>query len=318
MVTFAIICLANEDDTILQTFLAHYLGMGATEIALFVDRAEDGMPVSLEHFSAQQRDRILLTYCDDGYWGAMGTPRPAMLEDRQRAVFNAYFRQCKQDWLLVCDADEFLVSPAPLAEVLEHVPEEVSSVTFPPVEAVWGPGDDIDTAYGNSWFRAPFSDAAAWRRESPGIYGCERFLMSGRGAVGHDDGKSMTRTNGDASRLNLHWATVGKKIVSVPSRQVGAPLTSVCLVHFDAINFSRWRRKFRRRGGWRGINGGRGSKRRVRQRRVVNFANLLGPNAGRIVFRRFYCLTARQLALLQKQDLVQQLQLFDPPRSRQD
>ncbi len=318
MTTFSIVCLANEDNKILQTFLDYYLRIGATEIALFVDRAEDGMPVSLEHFNAQQRDRILLTYCDDGYWRAVGTPRPTMLEDRQRAVFNAYFKQCKQDWLLVCDADEFLVSPEPLAEVLEHVPDDVASVTFPPIEAIWGPGDDIDKAYGNSWFRAPFSDAATWAREGRSLYGLERLVMSRRGTLGHDDGKSMTRTNGAATRLDLHWAVAGRTQVSVPSAQCGAPLASVRLVHFDAIDFARWRKKFRRRGGWRGANGGRGSRRRIRQRRIANFANWLGPNAGRIVFRRFYCLTERQLALLHKHGLLHQVQVFGAGRSRQD
>lgn len=311
MATFSIACLANETDAILHRFIAHYLRAGAAEVALFIDRAAGETPVSLAPFDAQQQKRIKLTYCDDAFWDALGQRRPDVLEVRQRTVFTNHFRNCAHDWMLACDADEYLVSTEPLSEVLDLTPDDVPSITFFTIEAVWGPGEAIDDAFGNTWFRIPFPTPKAWQRARTSIYGLSGYLMSSRGLVGHHVGKSITRTNSSVDEIQLHWANVDGACVSVSARRLGDPFTSVRLAHFDAIDFKRWRKKFQRRGGRKGASGGRGSRRRVLQRRIANLANRFGSATGRMVFRRFYCLTNRQLEQLKEQDQVCQLRIFD-------
>ena len=171
MATFSVSCLANENDSILQRFIAHYLRKGAAEVALFIDRAEGDTPVSLAPFDAQQQKRIKITYCDEAYWDAIGRNRPAVLEVRQRTVFTHYFKHAPQDWVLACDADEYLVSTEPLCSVLDLAPDDVISVTFFTIEAVWGPDEKIEESFDNTWFRTPFPTPKAWQRSRWNLYG---------------------------------------------------------------------------------------------------------------------------------------------------
>lgn len=318
MATFSVACLANENDTILHKFLAHYLRLGAEEVALFLDRAEAEGPVSLDAFGEDQRKRIRVTYCDEAYWSNLGRQRPDVLEVRQRTIFTEYFRRCAQDWVLACDADEYLISPESLSGLLDRLPDDVDSVTFFTIEAVWAPQQDINQPFQNTWFRVPFQTTKKWQHDRKKIYGPVRYLMSARGLVGHHVGKSMTRTGSSADEIALHWANANGECISVSSRRFGDPFTSVCVAHFDAINFTRWRKKFRRRGGRKGAGGGRGSRRRVLQRRIANFANFFGPAAGRYVFRRFYCLTDRQMKALKEREQLCQVRIFDTPPESAD
>ena len=98
-------------------------------------------------------------------------------------------RRCESPWLLVVDADEFVVGDRPASEALAAVPDGVDALWLPVAEAVWGPGDDLARDYGSSHFRRPLGRALA-KAATPALYGRHAPLFR-RGVLGHTDGKSF-------------------------------------------------------------------------------------------------------------------------------
>lgn len=118
-------------------FVSYYHDLGAEMVLIYHDGPAD-------HLAALNDARTRIIACDDAFWDRMGG-RPPGLEERQAAVFANGTAHCETDWVLLCDGDEFVFGDRPVEQFLDWVPETVDSVRLRTAEAVWGPGDDVDT-----------------------------------------------------------------------------------------------------------------------------------------------------------------------------
>ncbi|WP_223421273.1 glycosyltransferase family 2 protein [Tateyamaria pelophila] len=305
MASFSVVAIVKEDEEIVRHFCEQYERLGAQHIFVFFDGAVD-------HFSKTgifaPDGPVSLIPCTPEFWQDHGSTRPGRLRDRQYAVYQMAYKTCESDWLLVCDADEFIISDEPLGQWLEAVPKEIESVNFPTAEAVWGPGEDIDTAFGTTLFRLPFTDVSEWKRKRFWLYGLIGRYMA-EGLASHSHGKSITRTGIDDICVGTHEAERDGKEISTLASKVGGR-SMVYLAHYDAISFRRWKVKFERRAPKFKEDGGTGSKKRKRQARLANVAGRLGNKPIRMVFRRLYCLSKRQKKVLEQNGLILNKDIF--------
>lgn len=232
-----VVSLVREPADVLCRFLRFYLATDAERILLFVDGdPPPGLP---------EDPRLDLRVCDEAFWHAVVPGgRTHDIIAMQEAVFTHAAGLCETPWMLVADADEFVLGDRPAAEALARVPEDVDAVNLPVAEAVWGPGDDLAEPYGSTLFRRPLGRAVA-KAATPVLYGRHAPLFR-RGLLGHTDGKSFVRVDGDFDVVSCHYPLRGGAPVGRPAARM--PSTAGFRVaHYDAIGFERWRRKWRRR-----------------------------------------------------------------------
>ncbi|MFS4439247.1 glycosyltransferase family 2 protein [Paracoccaceae bacterium GXU_MW_L88] len=309
MARFDVVSMMREDPEIIAHFIAYYRGQGAAKIHLFFDA--ETVPDAV---AALAEGNVTVRACDAAFWASLDMPRPEAVEPRQIAVFQHVFRGLEADWVLPCDADEFLNGPKPLVEIFDAVPREVDAVLFPPIEAVWGPGEGIDTPFGSHWFRVlrPESADSRWRKalRALRLYGPAGLMMR-RGFVGHTSGKFILRRGAVFDEFRLHTVRRDGKPITTSAEDLGAPLSQTYLAHFDAISFDRWVKKFRVPA----LETPRALlSRRSRQRRwqFAQFrrAYKAGSEALRRLFRGLYTLDEKQIETLRSKGLLISRDIF--------
>lgn len=311
MARFTVVTVVKEDPSVILRFARHYARLGAERVLIHHDGPLDPAAARALGPDAFGDDRIRLIVCDDAWWSRIEGGRPGVMNRRNTDIFTRLHRSgdWPGDWLLVCDADEFVIADGPLGPLLDLAPPEVDSILVPSAEAIWGPGEDIEAEFGSSWFRRPFPSDEAWERERRAFYGPIGRLF-GRGLSGHPTGKSLTRRGAPVDRINLHWAARGGASISIPAAEAHPGLAGLELAHFDAISMARWRRKFARRAKRFGQEGGTGSPRRQRQRTLINVATRLGRPFDRWLFRSIYVLDRRRLDQLAARGLAFRRDIF--------
>lgn len=121
----------DEPIELLSAFVAHYLAIGASEIHLCLDRRnEEALDV------LGPLKEVKITICDEAYWSASERgQRPISQADRQVTNLRRAYNSSKHDWLLFCDADEFLYID-PFFKNVAHLLDSFSDTTnfhlFPP------------------------------------------------------------------------------------------------------------------------------------------------------------------------------------------
>ncbi len=203
-------------------FAAHHLEMGAHRLYLYLDAP---CPDAFGHLKAHPKIRVIT--CDDTYWGKQGRTkgrRPAKHQVRQSAnATRAYHRQAAADvdWLLHCDVDEFLWSPAPVAATLAELPTEALCARVRPLEALAG-GD-------GSAFKTLADETA-----SAAAYGPFGADLRG-GFLSHTQGKLFVRCGQPRLEFRIHNAFVDD--TPNPGQ---AELAQMELCHFHARDWDSW------------------------------------------------------------------------------
>jgi len=307
MASFSVVALMKEDGAVVRRFIDYYQKIGASRILIFYDGATD-------HLAKQGVDSVQLkaqgvevVACDDGFWLQETGKIPENIQERLRTAFAIGHVQCEADWMLVCDADEFVIDRMPVSKFLDKIPKTIDSVTIPPAEAVWGPGEDITKTFGSTWFRRPAS-ANIWRELW--IYGPLGILFR-RGVLGHSSGKQFVRRGATFDLIHQHYAIRDGHRISVPAVEIDPQLSTVELAHFDAVSYARWYEKFRRRV----LNDTASAmKERSRRRQVQIFLFKWTMHLGGKSARRFcsglYALSPRQIRALKRHDLIFQEDIF--------
>lgn len=280
--SWGVCATVNERPEVLQTFVAHYRAIGASEIFLFFDQPDEATMASVaEHGGVTCLPSIALPDTDG---------KPASHEDRQKNNFrHALSVLARSDWLGHVDADELL---APIGEqprfsaFLAGIAPNYKSVKIAPAEAVFGPGNAIEDAWSAGFARlslrqkpaekiasavdvtergkSGFLDRLAGRFRSPpapaseatrseivkpadrqalirDVYGplARKFLQNG--LSGHFAGKSFVRRGEAFSEMTLHKATpVSGEILVLEGERFA-------ILHYDALSYDDWLRKWRRR-----------------------------------------------------------------------
>jgi hypothetical protein len=186
--------MMRESPDVVRRFCQYYRQIGAEDVLMFWD----GNPRGEERHALENAARAggsSLVFCDDDFWRGLGVDGPNLhLEALQSRIYHFGYEQCKSDWMFFWDADEFLVSPVSVSDVLKAIPEDVQSLRVQNFEAVWGPDDDSSEAFGCSYFRVPLPSGSLLSKALSLIIFGKYVRLTRRGLVGHDQGKQFLRT----------------------------------------------------------------------------------------------------------------------------
>ncbi|MFN6977398.1 MAG: glycosyltransferase family 2 protein [Gemmobacter sp.] len=229
--TWMVHATVHEPTALVCAFVAHYLGLGADLIDLRLDRPAP----EVERLLAPL-DRVRVTVCTDAYWQATGRDaRPALHTLRQRVNAAHAYRALEQDWMLFCDADEFLVPEGRFADRLAALPARVQFRRIRVVERVQRDGVPQDGLF-DGVFRGPLPDQGDVAER---IYGRETARFLTRGLAGHVAGKSVMRRGTDLVP-SLHFPVPPRLgpldralIVATPPWR--AKLDGAVIAHFDGL-----------------------------------------------------------------------------------
>lgn len=226
--TWAVVATVDEPAPLVAAFVAHHLNQGASEVHLFLD-GPDPQTVAL------MRDvkGCVLTRCLKEHWQAHNAGRrPLRHPMRQIINANLAYQRTTAEWLVHCDADEFIRDGRALAEELATAPEDCLQMRLGVVERVLPAGRPQQGLF-DGFFRLP-QRKDPWMLEP--IYG-ELAAFLTHGLTGHSSGKSAVRS-GRGLRLNIHAPET-----KVPWK----PVTSTELLHFDGMTDLALRIKLLRR-----------------------------------------------------------------------
>ena len=219
----------NEPLDLLVAFVAHYLELGADLVHLCFDRPH---PEAEALF--RDNPKIRLTRCDVAYWAAVSPRgRPMNLPARQIANAKALYPHLEYDWLLTCDADEYLQCKTDVGAALAAVSPSVDYVRLKVAEKVLPPDANPQTIF-EGLFRLPRDKGKTYAKE---IYGPELGVLLERVVAGHDLGKSFVR-RGRHMDMHIHAPRAlpaSPKDTSPPREPVGETLPDAYLAHYDAL-----------------------------------------------------------------------------------
>ncbi len=219
----------NEPLDLLVAFVSHYLELGADLVHLCLDRPH---PEAEALFDGNPK--IRMTRCDPAYWAEVSPRgRPMNLAGRQIANAQHLYPHLQYDWLLTCDADEYVHAKQDMGAALALVPETLDFVRLKVAEKVLPPDLNPQTIF-EGMFRLPRERGKTYATE---IYGPKVAVLLERVVAGHDLGKSMVRRGRDMV-MHIHAPTALPAAPSdrtPPREPVGDWLPGVYLVHYDAL-----------------------------------------------------------------------------------
>ncbi len=300
LTSFCVVLVANEAREPIERFIDHYLGLGAAQVSVFYDGTAD--------FSLPDREgRVVFTNCDTEFWKKLLGARPVIWNDRQRGLYAHAIEQRQEDWVLLIDCDEYLVSERPVSDVLSDIPSDIDIVRIRNVEAIWGPGDDRHSLLGARWFRHPIRGSRWARAVLRLVYGDLSKYMS-NGLLGHANGKHFVRPGKQYHRTTAHnsFYPDGR-----PGIWIDRLLSDqIAVHHFDAMSFELWSRKFLRRSRNSATHGHR-RKERVELIELVHETSEHDTETMRKLFERLYCFSPWQAFVLRKLGLASKRDIFN-------
>lgn len=301
MASFSVAALMKEEPAVVRRFVAHYRAIGAERIYVLHDGPLDPLIAAGLDPAALDAEGVTLVGCDAAFWMRERGALPGHVQERLRAASAVAHQWCGSDWLLCCDADEYVIDRMPVAEFLDRIPPEVDAVLIRPAEAVWGPGEDIDAPFGSTWFRRR-STAAGLRRLR--LWG-PLFPLLWRGLVGHSQGKQFVRRGARFDAILAHTALRDGVRVSRQATAVDPALGVMEIAHFEAVCYGRWREKLMRRlaAEEKGAMEARPWRRRAHIA-LFRCAGWFGEGARRALFRGLYCVGARRLRRMEEAGLA--------------
>lgn len=304
MTRFAILAMIKPQAAELRLFVEHHLACGAAQILLFHDGPIDTLVADGINPDALAERGVDLVALDDAFWAARAIDRPGDFITRRTLVHRLGIARCRTEWVFICDEDEFLHAPGPIDTALAAVPDDVDSIVLPLGEAAWGPGDPFPQPFASTWFRMPYPPSAMdqWGRDRFLLYGPWALLIS-KGVVSHALSKQFLRVNAKFDLVDTHRSFRDGREVSVRAADLGGPIAEVKMLHFDAIGYRRWLRKWQGRRLDPTMNS-RAQRVRRRQEKLIFRAVRSGDWAARRVFRLLYGLNRRQARLLERRGQI--------------
>ncbi|MEM6388222.1 MAG: glycosyltransferase family 2 protein [Pseudomonadota bacterium] len=296
--SFSVCMLSNEEIPFIDTFVHYYLELGAREISIYLDFAAP-RPSYPDH------PNVRIIQCEELFM-VDGTPvRPDSFYLLQRTVYTHAFENFTSDWLLICDADEFVGGDTPVDEVLQAVPAEWDFVRMPVAEAIWGPGDALGEAFSCTYFRTR-APRGFGKLLSVLLYG-RVFALTKAGLTGHSMGKYFIRKTSRHTELGVHVPrgvamNAGPWTTDIPSKP------DICLYHFEAIGYDRWIAKWSLR-----VKRGKARKtsfNAAKRNYIDIFAAHQRRGTERQLFEAIYRVNGTKVAVLKALGLLRRKQLW--------
>ncbi len=231
---WGVVCTCREPTQLVVAFVAHYIALGASEVCLFLDKAQADLEAILDRIP-----QVTYYVCDAAYWADhIGKPRPETVEYRQLMnIFDAYQRT-QMDWLAHFDADEFLHADIPVTDILRAQPEEIEFAVVEPRERAFIQGIP-QTGLFDGIFRQP--TPALWGNAPFLFGGAQKFLR--QGVLGYPHGKSFMRT-GKPMVPGIHTPRRPGSHRRLKLR--GWAVQRTRLLHFDGLTSLHWSGKLLR------------------------------------------------------------------------
>jgi len=225
----------DEPIELILAFVAYYLSIGAAEVHLSLDSKNEEV---LDTLSGMPQ--LYLTVCDDVYWSkTRARKRPISQADRQVINLNSAYTTSRHDWLLFCDADEFIYT-APdgpnLDQMLARCSQEVLFYTFPVAERFYAIGEDPKEIF-DGLYRCRSQRV---QEIGPEIYG-DNWIFLSRGLLQDGPGKSIMRV-GAGLDVNIHMP---KNSQTATLEQLSSFKGSY-LIHYDGLTPFHWALKLAR------------------------------------------------------------------------
>jgi hypothetical protein len=296
--SFSVVCLARESPEVLLHFIDYYLNLGADSVYIYYDGERSEL--SSEFVREIQGKAVYLTFCDELFWQTHLGEMANVLHKKQIAIYQKAHAACRSKWLFVTDADEYILPYQSVQEILERIPDSIDSFSLAAVEAVWGPNDDLERAFGSTWFRRRFQGRWLWGLLGFMIYGSLKKCFT-QNILGHLSGKHFIKCDADFDNIGNHRSMRNGVSVTVPLTEVFPNEPCLEVGHFDAISFPRWKEKFGRRILCETLVP---TMRNARQRQLAMIAdsfqssNRSTANTPRRLFAALYSLNRFQLLLL--------------------
>ncbi len=296
--SWGVVATVDEPAPLIAAFAGWHIAQGAREVHLYLDRPNPEAEALLAPLPG-----VTLTLCDDAYWTTMqGGTRPERQTGRQVKNANHAQGRANVDWLLQCDADEFVADGARIKQAITDIDPRTHVLRLRVIERV----GLLDTP------AAHIFDGIFRRRDwqfqthAEAIYGrWTRFL--GYGMTGHLVGKVMVR-QGSARRFDIHMAR------RVPGGAVEKQEVKLddALLHFDGITRAHFIAKMLRRGDIRHFMKGDGPDGVFRQDQIrFLLRNTARPGRVRAFHDGIKTLGPQQIAALKERDLIVERR-FDP------
>ncbi len=233
---WGIVATVDEPAALLAAWVAHHLALGASELHLFFDRPNPEAEALLDGI-----DGVILHHSGEDGWQGKRGKRPGHHVERQCYNATQILNEADLDWLVHCDADEFLRLDAPLEEELARQPPAVQWVRLTVEERVWT-GTDPDADIFAGAFRLPLVDFA---QVGPALYGEGRAGRLNSGLTGHDVGKACVRV-GRGHVMKVHRPASSNDVKRSDLRHRRGQ--TVRLMHFNGMTRLHYIMKMLRRG----------------------------------------------------------------------
>ena len=229
----------DEPANLLVAFAAHYLSLGAAEVHFCFDRKNEEAADILCRVP-----EVKITLCDQAYWKIMpGRERPISQANRQVLNLKKAYAESRHDWLMFCDADEFLHIDShfkSVAEIVDVLSPDTRFHLFAPAERVYLKGSKPAGIFDGLYRlrNKPMIDAG------PEIYGDDWKFFS-RGLLQDGPGKSIMRV-GVGIDVNIHTPNEKPKGKILGNEADIAALQRCLLLHYDGLTPLHWALKLAR------------------------------------------------------------------------
>jgi hypothetical protein len=227
MATWSLVATVKAPEEKVLAFAAYHLSLGADHLWLYLDDPEQPVPALLA-----SHPRVTVTLCDEAHWARVGKKRPPAHQNRQaQNARYAYRELVTSDWIVHIDVDEFLLTPRPIAAILDDTPPETIVMKLEPFEAMHDPllPDDIFTS---REFRGALRHEF-WPRRRAALGPYRKVIRDGM--LSHTVGKVIYRTRVPGLLPRLHAVMVNKEFVKTPDWH-----PEMQLLHFHAQDKPAW------------------------------------------------------------------------------
>ncbi|MBD3786135.1 MAG: glycosyltransferase family 2 protein [Sphingomonadales bacterium] len=234
---WGVVATMDEPAPLAAAWVAHHLTIGASEVHVVFDRPNP----EAEALLAGIPGVILRRSGDDGWERGWKQKRPARHQGRQKYNATKALADTKCDWIIHCDADEYVRLARPLDWELAKTGAGKAWLRLEVEERVW-----LDPAMGGDIFQGAFR--TRWDMfdlMAVGLYGPERAAYLNRGVSGHVAGKPCVRA-GCGHVIGVHYP-----ISHWDATQSDLPYRSsynATLMHFDGMTRLHYILKMLRRG----------------------------------------------------------------------
>lgn len=209
-------------------FAAYHIEAGAHRLYIYLDDPDSDAFAPLK-----AHPKIRVARCDEKHWQKLGGKRPDKHQVRQsRNATHAHARRAEVDWLIHMDADEFLVSDLPVADVLATLPATVQTARVRPMEQLAGDGHHFKAFIPNGPDREKIVNRL-YPNYGPHIKG---------GFLSHVAGKLFARTDMGGLDVRIHNVFLNGEMN--PNE---VELTQVDLAHCHAKTWGDWLASYRYR-----------------------------------------------------------------------